>query len=203
MTWDGKEVYALGEAMILSQFQTVGHDLFTKGLVSSHSGNLSIRLGERIIITRRNSGLGSLEEHDLIETGINKNDRNTPLASIELAVHRAIYRETPALAIVHAHPPHAVALSLTEKEIVPIDAEGLSTVGRVPVLGWHMEVKPGGLADIIAQALKQHRIIMVHGHGSFAIGQLLEEAHNYTTTLEESCQVICLLKSLQVGVPKK
>jgi len=203
LTWDGKEVYALGEAMILSQFQTVGHDLFTKGLVSSHSGNLSIRLGERIIITRRNSGLGSLEEHDLIETGINKNDRNTPLASIELAVHRAIYRETPALAIVHAHPPHAVALSLTEKEIVPIDAEGLSTVGRVPVLGWHMEVKPGGLADIIAQALKQHRIIMVHGHGSFAIGQLLEEAHNYTTTLEESCQVICLLKSLQVGVPKK
>ncbi len=188
--------------MILSQFQTVGHDLFTKGLVSSHSGNLSIRLGEKVIITRRTSGLGCLEEHDLIETGINKNDRNTPLASIELAVHRAIYRQTPASAIVHAHPSHAVALSLTETEIVPIDAEGLSIVGRVPVLGWHMKVKPGGLADIIAQALKQHRIIMVHGHGSFAVGQLLEEAHNYTATLEEGCQVICLLKSLQVGVPK-
>jgi L-fuculose-phosphate aldolase len=189
--------------MILSQFQAVGSELFTKGLVSSHSGNLSIRLGERIIITRRTCGLGCLQEHDLIETGLNKNDRNTPLASIELAVHRAIYRETPALAIVHAHPPHAVALSLTETEIVPIDTEGLSLLGRVPVLGWHMDVKPGGLADIIAQALKQHHIIMVHGHGSFAIGQLLEEAHNYTATLEESCQVICLLKSLQVDVPKK
>ncbi len=188
--------------MILAQFQTVGHDLFTKGLVSSHSGNLSIRLGERIIITRRTSRLGCLGEHDLIETGINKNDRNTPLASIELAVHRAIYRETPALAVVHAHPPHAVALSLTETEIVPMCTEGLSMLGRVPVLGWNMEVQPGGLADIIAQALKQHRIVMVHGHGSFAIGQLLEEAHNCTTTLEESCQVICLLKSLQVGVPK-
>jgi len=189
--------------MILSQFQTVGHDLFTKGLVSSQSGNLSIRLGERLIITRRNSRLGSIEEHDLVETGIDKNDRNTPLASIELAVHRAIYRETPALAIVHAHPPHAVALSLTETEIVPMCTEGLSLLGRVPVLGWHMEIKPGGLADIIAQALKQHRIVMVHGHGSFAIGQLLEEAHNYTAALEESSQVICLLKSLQVGVPKK
>jgi len=189
--------------MILSQFQTVGHDLFTKGLVSSHSGNLSIRLGERLIITRRTSRLGCLEEHDLVETGINKNDRNTPLASIELAVHRSIYKETPASAVVHAHPPHAVALSLTETEIVPIDIEGLSTLGRVPVLGWHMDIKPGGLADIIAQALKKHRIIMVHGHGSFAIGQLLEEAHNYTAALEESCQVICLLKSLQVGVPKK
>ncbi len=190
--------------MILSQFQTVGHDLFTKGLVSSHSGNLSIRLGERITITRRGSRLGCLEEHDLIETGLTKNDRNTPLASIELAVHRAIYRETPAAAIVHAHPPHAVALSLTETEIVPIDTEGQSIMARVPVLGWDMTVKPGGLGDEIAQALKQSRVVLVHGHGTFAIGQLLEEAHNYTTTLEESCQVICLLKSLRGEVaPKK
>ena len=189
--------------MILSQFQTIGHDLFTQGLVSSHSGNLSIRLGERIIITRRGSRLGCLQENDLIETGISRNDRLTPLASIELAVHRAIYQETQALAIIHAHPPHVIALSLTETEIVPSDAEGLSIVGRVPVIGWHIKVRLGGLADIIAQALKQHRIVMVHGHGSFAIGQLLEEAHNCTTTLEESCQVICLLKSLEVAPVKK
>ncbi|MBA7643673.1 3-oxo-tetronate 4-phosphate decarboxylase [subsurface metagenome] len=189
--------------MILSQFQTVGRDLFTRGLVSSNSGNLSIRLGERMIITRRGSRLGCLEEHDLIETGIIKNDRNTPLASTELAVHRAIYQVTPALAIVHAHPPHAVALSLTETEIVPSDIEGLALLNRVPVVGWHMNVKPGGLADIVTQELKQHQIIAVHGHGSFAIGQLLEEAHNCTTTLEESCQVICLLKSLRVTPTRK
>ena len=186
--------------MLLSQFQSVGHDLFTRGLVSSNSGNLSLRLGDRLIITRRGCRLGCLKESDLIETGISKNDRSTPLASTELAVHRAIYQQTPALAIVHAHPPHAVALSLAETEIVPTDAEGLSIVGRVPVLGWHMEVKPGGLADIISQALKQCRIIIVHGHGSFATGQLLEEAHNCTTMLEESCRVICLCKSLQVSL---
>ena len=185
--------------MLSSQFQTIGHDLFTRGLVSSHNGNLSIRLGESIIITRRGSMLSCLQEHDLIETGISKNNRATPLASVELAVHRAIYQEISALAVVHAHPPHAVALSLTETEIVPSDAEGLSIVGQVPVLGWHMEVRPGGLADIISQALKQCRIVMVHGHGSFAIGQLLEEVHSCTTMLEESCRVICLLKSLQVS----
>ncbi len=189
--------------MILTQFQTVGRDLFTAGLVSSNSGNLSIRLGERIIITRRGSRLGCLQENDLIETGISKNDRATPLASRELNVHRAIYQQTPALAIIHAHPPHAVALSLTETEVMPSDAEGVSVVGRVPVLGWHMKVRLGGLANIIARALQQHRIVMVHGHGSFAIGQLLEEAHNCTTTLEESCQVICLLRSLQISPAKK
>jgi L-fuculose-phosphate aldolase len=184
--------------MILSQFKTVGHDLFSRGLVSSHSGNLSIRLGDSIIITRRGSQLGCLEENDLIETGISKNNRATPLASVELPVHRAIYQQTSAQAIVHAHPPHAIALSLTENEIVPTE-EWLTVIGQVPVLGWNMKIIPGGLADIIAQTLKKHRIVMVHGHGSFAIGQLLEEAYSFTTALEASCQVSCLLKSLQVN----
>ncbi len=189
--------------MILSQFQSIGHDLFTRGLVSSNSGNLSIRLGDRIIITRRGSRLGCLQENDLIETGINKNDRATPLASIELPVHRAIYQQTPASAIVHAHLPHAVALSLTETEIVPSDAEAFSAIGQVPVLGWKMKVRPGGLANIVAEALKQKRVVMVCGHGTFATGQLLDEAYNYAAILEESCRVICLFRSLQIGSPKK
>ncbi|NQT05451.1 MAG: hypothetical protein HQ577_05520, partial [Dehalococcoidia bacterium] len=42
-------------------------------------------------------------------------------------------------------------------------------------------------------------IIMVHNHGSFAIGQWLEEAYNLTTALEHSSQVLCLTKSFQIG----
>jgi len=183
--------------MILSQFQSVGRDLFSRGLVSSHSGNLSIRLGDNLVITRRGSQLGCLEENDLIETGINKNNRATPLASVELPVHRAIYQQTTAQAIVHAHPPHAIALSLNEKEIIPT-SEWLPVTGRVPVLGWNMDTSPGSLADVIARALEDHRIVMVHGHGSFAVGQLLDEAYSFTTAFEASCQVSCLLKSLQV-----
>ena len=182
---------------MLTQFQTVGRDLFTRGIVASHTGNLGIRLRNRIIITRRGAMLGCLQEHDLIETGITKNDRSTPLASSELAVHRAIYQATPAQAVIHAHPPHAIALSLTTTEIVPNCAEGLAVLGRVPVLGWNMMVKPGELAETIAEALREHRVVMVYGHGSFAVGQLLEDAYNCTTALEESSQVICLLRSLQ------
>ena len=182
---------------MLAQFQRVGRDLFTRGMVASHTGNLSVRLQNHIIITRRGCMLGDLQERDLIETGIEKNDRSTPLASTELAVHRAIYQMTSARAIIHAHPPYATALSLVKKKIVPKCAEGLATVGRVPVLGWNMEVKPGGLAEIIAEALKENRVIMMHGHGCFATGQLLEDAFNCTTALEECSQVNCLLTSLQ------
>jgi len=61
-----------------------------------------------------------------------------------------------------------------------------------------MTVKPGELAEEIAQALKEYKVILVRGHGSFAVGQLLEEAYYYTTTLEESCHLLYLLKTLQV-----
>ena len=182
--------------MILSQFQSVGRDLFTRGLVTSSNGNLSIRLGDRIIITRRGSRLGCLEEQDLIETGVYKNDRSTPLASMELPVHRSIYQNTPAMAIVHAHPPHTIALSMAEREIVPNTAESLALLGAVPVIGFGENVRPGEMADRISESLKGHRAVSVYGHGSFATGQLLEEAYNYTATLEESCPVFCLMKSM-------
>src|SRR4030042_4794338 len=146
--------------MLISQFQTVGRDLCARGLVSSHSGNLSIKLGERLCITHRGSMLSCLEEHDLVETGINKNDRSTPLASTELVVHRAIYKRTSASAIVHAHPAYAVALSFTEQEIIPRDADGSLLLSRVPVLGWETTVKLGELAEEIAEALKTNKIVL-------------------------------------------
>jgi len=36
-------------------------DLYLTGLVTSHGGNMSLRLGEKILITRRGSMLGYLE----------------------------------------------------------------------------------------------------------------------------------------------
>jgi len=87
--------------MRIAEFQTVGQDLFLRGSVSSHGGNLSVRLGDRVVITRRGAQLNHLTERDLVETGVAWNDRATPSASSELAIHRAIYQRTRAHAIVH------------------------------------------------------------------------------------------------------
>jgi L-fuculose-phosphate aldolase len=186
--------------MFLNAFQNVGRALFTRGLVSSSSGNLSIRMGEHLIITRRGSNLGDLQEKDLVETGINKNDRMTPMASVELNVHRAIYQNTQARAIVHAHSPHVTALSMSVKEIASEHLESFCALDPVPVLGWDMDVKPGGLSDIISRNLQCHQIVVIRGHGSFAVGQLLNEAYNFTTGLEEACEILCIMKSIQSKV---
>jgi L-fuculose-phosphate aldolase len=182
---------------MLSQFQAIGQALFTQGLVSPQGGNLSVKLGEHLIITHRGSALGSIQEGDLVETGICKNNRATPLASTELEVHRCIYKNTSALAVVHAHPPYAVALSFTAKEIVPPDVEGQALLSRVPILSTEA-MKTGELADEIARLLSEYRVVLVRGHGSFAVSQLLEEAYYYTVVLEQSCRLLYLLKALGV-----
>jgi len=146
--------------------------------------------------------LGYLEEHDFVETGINRNDQCTPLASTELRVHRFIYQRTSASAVVHAHPAYAVALSFSEREIVPCDVEGNLLLSKVPVLGWGTTVKTGGLDQEIAEALKESKVVLVRGHGSFAVGQLLEEAYQYTTALEESCRLLYLLKALRIDLSR-
>jgi len=88
---------------IFEQFREVGRDLYDANMISSHGGNLSMRFGDRIIIKRRGAQLGRLKPHDLVETGLEKNDSAVALASTELIVHRAIYKQTPALAVVHCH----------------------------------------------------------------------------------------------------
>lgn len=184
---------------MLSQFQAIGQALFTQGLVSPQGGNLSVKLGDHLVITHRGSALGYIQEGDLVETGINRNNRATPLASTELEVHRCIYKSTPALAVVHAHPPYAVALSFAEKEIVPPDIEGLALLARVPILRIGAGRKAREFAGQIARLLGKHRVVLVRGHGTFAASQLLEEAYYYTVVLEQSCRLLYLLKALQVN----
>ena len=69
---------------VLDQFRLIGRDLFLAGVISSHGGNMSVRMGDRILITRRGSMLAQLEERDIITTGLEENDANVMLASTEI-----------------------------------------------------------------------------------------------------------------------
>ena len=181
---------------VFRQFQEIGRDLYVGGLISSHGGNMSMRFGDRVVIKRRGAMLGRLKEGDLIETGLEKPDSGVALASTELVVHRAIYLATPALAIIHAHPRTAIALSLSRDEIVPIDNEGSYLLHRVPVIAAEFASGSGELEEKIPPALREYKIVMLRGHGCFAIGQTLDEAFQWVSCLEESCQIILAAKAI-------
>ncbi len=182
---------------LLQHFKTVGSDLYTRGMVSVHGGNLSVKQGSNLCITRSGSRLGYLEESDLIVTGLDKDDENTGKASSELGVHRAIYSKTLSTAIVHSHPIHATAMSFRNDKIFPQDEAGLLFIPTVPVIGFGSEPVPGGFAPEVAEALKTHAVVLVHKHGSFARGMTLEEAYVMTELLEISCRILYMLAAMK------
>jgi L-fuculose-phosphate aldolase len=181
---------------IYDMFREIGRDLYTANMISSHGGNLSIRLGDRLIIKRRGAMLGNLKQHDLIETRLDKNDSGVALASTELLVHRAVYLNTPALAICHCHPRTAVAFSLSREEIVPIDNEASYLLKKIPVITEEFASGTPQMASKVATVLQNYKIIMLRGHGSFATGQTLDEAFFWSSTLEEACQIMLFTKQI-------
>ncbi len=186
---------------MLEQFQIFGRDLFLRGLTSSHGGNMSVRLGDRVLITRTGSMLGHLEEQDLIETSLEDLDSSVMLASSELVVHRAIYKNTSALAIVHVHPPHAIALSMIEQdEIIPIDNEGSYVFHKIPIIQTELTTGSKEVAKLASARLRDYKLIMLRGHGCFSIGAVLEEAYQWCSSLEEACRVLCYTRWLQNGL---
>ena len=153
---------------------------------------MSIRCGRKTKITRRNSMLADLSQGDIVYTLIEGEDENSASASRELIVHQAIYLGTAHDAVVHAHPAHATALSLTMNKIVPIDSEGHYSLGTVPVLSVDDSIGSREVADRIPEILAENPMVMVAGHGSFAAGKDLEEAFRYTSCLEMSSKIIWL-----------
>ncbi len=181
---------------MLEAFQETGRDLFLAGLITSHGGNLSMRIGDRILITRRGAMLGRLKEGDVVETALDGEDHNAALASRELIVHQAIYRQTGAGAVVHAHPSYAVVLSLQGGPIVPVDSEGAYLLGPIPVVAAHQTVGSPEVAQILPPHLLGSPVVMLKGHGSFAIGQTLEEALMWTSTLEAASRILYLARGM-------
>lgn len=53
------------------------------------------------------------------------------------------------------------------------------------------------MAQALADALRQHRVVVVAGHGSYARGESLWQALQWTSVLEESAEVLWLLRALR------
>ncbi|HOI89794.1 MAG TPA: class II aldolase/adducin family protein [Candidatus Rifleibacterium sp.] len=175
---------------MLREFQTIGHDLFIAGLNNSHSGNMSVRLNRMMAITRSGSMLHRLDYDDIVETLIDGEDAASARASRERPVHRAIYLQTGAQAIVHAHPPQLIALSFFTDQFSPVDAEGRYFFPRgVPVVEVTNAIASEEVAGKVAPLLRDYPLVIVRGHGSFAVGNSLEDGFHYTSSLEHSARI--------------
>lgn len=172
-----------------------GKKLVEHGHVESHFGNMSIRLGDKILISRTGSMLDEIGENTTVELDLAQPSSFDIIASSEANVHRRIYENTSALAIIHAHSPYAVVESLKEGEdgeIIPVDSEGQYFLHKIPVVGGGIGTKE--LAENLSNALSEHKAAVVYSHGTFATGKTVEEAYVNTTMVEHSCKLKHLLE---------
>jgi L-fuculose-phosphate aldolase len=179
--------------MLDQEFGRIGRRLVAEGLVGATFGNMSVRDGESMEITR---------------TGCCLDEPGPPVrvplageapagASSEYRVHRAVYLGTGYRAIVHAHPVHAVAASILYDAIEPIDSEGEMLCPLIPVVAG----KPGSdeLASAVAGGLARAPVVIARGHGTFARGSTLDEACLYTSLAEHACHVLLLVEAHRRG----
>lgn len=171
------------------EISKIGKKLVDHGLVESHFGNISVRIGNKMLITRSGSALDEITENSVVEVELEGTSGLDMIASSEAIVHRAIYKDTSALAIIHAHCQFAVTLSLLadSDSIVPVDSEGQYFLHEVPIVKGGIGTSE--LAKNTARALAEHKGAIIYSHGTFATGKILEEAYVVTTQIEHSCAI--------------
>ena len=161
-----------------------------RGYVTAHGGNLSIRSGNVMWITRHACSLENLRPEDVVKVPVDRPSSRDIIASTETPVHREIYRKTNNLVVMHAHPPYSVALSYFIDELIPPDSEGYHVLRRIPVV----EGRPGSakLAVEVADALTRHWAVIVRGHGVFASSKFADHTYQILCMVEHSAKIYYL-----------
>ena len=175
------------------EFERIGKRLFAEHLVGGNFGNISIRRGKEGFFIKRSGAFLDVATEPVFVTF--KGDA-PPEASSEYRVHLEVYKQTSHEAVVHAHPPYAIAASLVMDEIVPEDSEGRMFCPKIPVV----QGAPGSqeIAENVTRSLISSKLVIVRGHGTFAAGKTLDEAYVYTSLAEHSCRILSLKRNLSL-----
>jgi len=176
-----------------------GRRLGARGLISAGEGNVSARIDDGAVATtptgRRKDELTAA---DILVVPV-RLDPNAPIPlaprpSTDIAIHRAVYAARPDVrAVVHAHLPAAMALTLAGE--VPDPAALPETALLLPKLPFVPYGIPGSdeLAGRVATAFATGEpplpgAVLLERHGAVAVGATVDEAVNRLELVEVLCR---------------
>jgi ribulose-5-phosphate 4-epimerase/fuculose-1-phosphate aldolase len=176
----------------------LGASMFSRRLTHGRTGNLSVRIGDRLLITPTGSSLGALRPGRLSRLGLDGTRLDGPPPSKEWPLHAAMYLARPtAAAVVHLHSAHAVAVScltgIDQGDVLPpLTAYYAMRVGRLPLLPYHAPGDPA-LAPLAERAAAGHHSLLLANHGPIVAGTDLASAADAIEELEETARLFLLL----------
>lgn len=178
------EVAHAWEALVATARRTVAD-----GLVVGTSGNVSVRVGDTVLVTPSGVPYDRLTPEDV--TGVDLEGRQvlgTLVPTSELPMHLAIHRTTDARAVVHTHAVHATAVSTLVPELPAIHYMTGALGGPVRVAPY-ATYGSDELAENMLHALADRTACLLQNHGTMAYGTTLDQAYDRTAQLEWMCRL--------------
>ena len=176
----------------------VGSRLWQKGLISGNEGNITVRLdADTVLATPAGISKGHLLPEDLVLIDMEGVSKDGGSPSSEIKIHLEAYKQrADCVAVVHAHPPTAIAFTLVG-ETIPDDVlpEAAYVLGRVPTVEFGM---PGTseLSDKLSPYLAGHKTFLLTHHGAVALGKSVFDACYRMECLESVCRVLFAARQL-------
>ncbi|MFF3663792.1 class II aldolase/adducin family protein [Streptomyces olivochromogenes] len=186
-----REVAAAWDELVATARRTVAD-----GLVVGTSGNVSVRVGDMVLVTPTGVPYDRLRPEDAV--GVDLKGRQvlgSLAATSELPMHLAIHRATDARAVVHTHAAHATAVSTLVPELPLIHYMAGALGGPVRVAPYATYGTPE-LAENMLQALTDRTACLLQNHGTIAYGASLSQAFDRTAQLEWMSRVWLLASSV-------
>lgn len=150
--------------------------LYARGMVNAYEGNVSVRLGETLLITPSAVCKEELEPEDLVEVDIASGEtvraRPGRVASSELKLHLTVYRTRADVGgVAHAHPHFATAFAVRGE---PIETraypEMIVLYDRIPVCRYGRPSTDAVNADV-PEALREHDAFLLGNHGLVTVAK--------------------------------
>jgi len=191
------------EARLRSAICRIAALCYSKSYIVGADGNLSARLADgTILVTPAGAMKGFLEPGHLAH--VDEHGRvvdDGPSPSTAIGIHLVSYHERPDMrAVLHAHPPHAVALSIAGIDMqLPVIPEVIVTIGGTPTTPY---ATPGTdeLPESIRDVVRCSDTLIMKNHGAVTLGANLLDAFKKLDMVEHTARILWLAHAVRGGV---
>jgi L-ribulose-5-phosphate 4-epimerase len=171
-------------------------------LISLSGGNVSMRIGEHILVTPSGMSYETLEPQDVVvmdpKGKVIEGERHPSVDTVAL-LH--IYTNMPEVnAVIHTHQPYATAVGLVMDEL-PAFCTTLvnATLGAVTVAPYSSAASLDmGVKTV--ENIGDKRAVILRNHGVVTVGPTLKDALYAAVYLEDACRSYCAARVM--GTPR-
>lgn len=188
------------ESEVRAAIATAARHLSRTGLVTGTSGNVSVRLGDRVLITPSGVDYAELGPEGISMVTLDGTilDAGASAPSSEAPLHLGMYTAGDDTAVVHTHSEWATAVGLVRDSLPSVHY-------AIRALGGPLRVAPYAtfgsrrLAKYVRQAIDGRRGALMRNHGAVATGASLAQAVRNAETLKWLCKLY--LRASLMGEP--